>query len=502
MDLQFGQYRLKRAERQLLGPEGPVELSARSFDILALLLGSPDEVIGKNELFDAVWPGLVVEENTLQVHMSALRKALDAGMITTVHGRGYKFSGPRPAAAATTSVVREATDAAANQEAKPSIAVLPFENLSDDPSQQYFSDGITQDIIDRLTKFRFLSIIGNNSSFAFRSDNLNLREIRDKLKVDYVVTGNIRKSNNRIRISARLTEVSNETSIWAERYDRPLEDVFQVQDDVANIIASTLTGRVEIDIATRSPAASLSSLTSYENLLQGMWHFKKLTPVANAEAAAYFEKAIASFPKNAEAYRWLAACHVNAWLIDFTKQDLVDGLRQATRAMELDPTSAGCYAVSGFCKLWLEGVKAASVFYEKALSLNPGDPNVLIEAGLLNVYAGNFSVSRDFFDQAFNLNPLPPLWYPEFRAVGAFVDGRYAEAMPAFAAIPDSIYDNMYGMACAGHLSDYKQAAASKSRIHVDGRSWDLLAGAEAEPYIDPEPRERLITGLKMAMAL
>ena len=391
---------------------------------------------------------------------------------------------------------------AAIQEAKPSIAVLPFENLSDDPSQQYFSDGITQDIIDRLTKFRFLSIIGNNSSFAFRGNNLNLSEIRDKLKVDYVVTGNIRKSNNRIRISARLTEVSNETSIWAERYDRPLEDVFQVQDDVANIIASTLTGRVEIDIATRSPAASLSSLTSYENLLQGMWHFKKLTPVANAEAAACFEKAIASFPQNAEAYRWLAYCHVNAWLIDFTKQDLVDGLRQATRAMELDPTSAGCYAVSGFCKLWLEGVKAASVFYEKALSLNPGDPNVLIEAGLLNVYAGNFSVSRDFFDQAFNLNPLPPLWYPEFRAVGAFVEGRYAEAMPAFAAIPDSVYDNMYAMACAGHLSDYKQAAASKSRIDAAGRSWDLLAGAEAEPYIDPEPRERLITGLKMAMAL
>ena len=98
MDLQFGQYRLKRAERQLLGPEGAVELSARSFDILALLLDRSEEVIGKSVIFDAVWPGLVVEENTLQVHMSALRKTLDAGMITTVHGRGYKYSGPRPVA--------------------------------------------------------------------------------------------------------------------------------------------------------------------------------------------------------------------------------------------------------------------------------------------------------------------------------------------------------------------------------------------------------------------
>ena len=107
MDLQFGQYRLKRAERQLLGPEGPLELSTRSFDILALLLDRPDDVISKSELFDAVWPGQIVEENTLQVHMSALRKTLYAGMITTVHGRGYKYAGPRPVAASTVASVAD-----------------------------------------------------------------------------------------------------------------------------------------------------------------------------------------------------------------------------------------------------------------------------------------------------------------------------------------------------------------------------------------------------------
>src|SRR5919108_5440055 len=128
MDWEFGNYRLKRAERLLIGAEGPVEVSARSFDSLAALLAKPDEVIGKGDLFDTVWPGLVVEENTLQVHISALRKALPPGMIMTVHGRGYKYVGAKPFMAAVGSP----------EERKPSIAVLPFDNMSGDPEQDYF----------------------------------------------------------------------------------------------------------------------------------------------------------------------------------------------------------------------------------------------------------------------------------------------------------------------------------------------------------------------------
>jgi TolB-like protein len=164
---------------------------------------------------------------------------------------------------------------------KPVIAVLPFENLSGDPGQQFFSDGISEDIIDRLTKYRVLAVIGHHSSFAMRARGADLREIRDKLKADYVLTGNVRRSENRIRIAARLTDAKTEGAIWADHYDRPFADIFALQDDVAAIIASTLMGRVEIDIATRSrtstPAASPVTTMSFKECgTSGSFH---LSPI-------------------------------------------------------------------------------------------------------------------------------------------------------------------------------------------------------------------------------
>ena len=156
-DLAFGSFRLRRQERLLEGPDGPVELSARAFDLLVVLLDHPGEVVSKDALFAAVWPGVVVEENTLQVHISALRKALPSGMIATVHGRGYRYAGPEP------ERLNPATQVG-NPHRGPLIVVLPFANLGGDPDQQYFSDGIMQDITDRLTRFRVLSVIAVDSA--------------------------------------------------------------------------------------------------------------------------------------------------------------------------------------------------------------------------------------------------------------------------------------------------------------------------------------------------
>ena len=384
---------------------------------------------------------------------------------------------------------------------KPVVAVLPFDNMSGDPGQQYFSDGITEDIIDRLSKYRILSVIGRQSSFALRGRDAEARAVGDRLSADYVLTGNIRKSEDRIRIAARLTDARTEAALWADRYDRPLQDIFALQDDIAGVIAATLVGRIELEVGTRSPAASAASLSSYEHVLQGLWHFKKLTPAATDIAAGCFERAIAAYPDNAEAHRWLSGCHFNRWLFAFSRDELAKGLQVAARAVELDPASAMCHTAVGLCQIWSQGVDAAAASFEKAFALNPGDPEVLWGMAQLQVYVGDLAASRDFLRQALRLNPLPALWYAECRAIGDFIEGRYAEALPAFLTIPDAAFDAMYALACLGHLEDRAQAAACKSRFEALVRTCDLLAAAKAEPFRDPEPRQRLVAGLEKALA-
>lgn len=500
MDVEFGPYRLRRRERRLDGPDGRLDISGRSFDLLDALLRHPNEPVSKAELFDAVWPGLTVEENTLQAHISNLRKLLGASIIVTVHGCGYKYAGPQPRAI-------DEEDAGPNSPAQsterspadrpPVIAVLPFANLSGDADQQYFSDGVSEDIIDRLSKYRILSVIGHRSSFGSRGSEEEFSDLRHKLGADYVLTGNIRKSDNRIRIAARLTETRTETAIWAEHYDRPLADVFALQDEVVSVITGTLLGRVEIDVAKKSTPAEPSRLTSYELVLKGIAHFKRVTREANTTAADHFRAAIAEYPENSEAHRWLSMCENSKWFFDFDRDSLANGLTIIERAIELDAANAGCHCARGFGQLYWGDIAAAAKSYQKAASLNPGDPHILAEFGLLHVYLGQLPVGRDHFERAFRLNPLPPIWFAGFVAVGDFVEGSCEKALPAFLTVPDSAWDCMYALACLGHLGDLEQARSL--RLRYSHRKWDFLKGAAAEPFVDPEPRHRLIAGLKKA---
>jgi TolB-like protein len=287
MDLQFGNYRLKRAERQVLGPQGPVELSARSFDILALLLERPDEVIGKEELFEAVWPGLMVEENTLQVHISALRKALDTGTIMTVHGRGYKYAGPRPVVDASPNSMPQVIPT----DRKPVVVVLPFNNLNSESDQQFLSDGIASDIADLLARFRVFAVIGQHSAAALRAAAPDFAAIRERLRVDFVVTGSLRRAGDSIRITVRLSNAASEETIWSERYDRPMTDLFSLQDEIAELVAVAIARHLEVEINIRSAGRHNVGMSSYEYLLQGYWHFKKLTRAGNVVARECFERA-------------------------------------------------------------------------------------------------------------------------------------------------------------------------------------------------------------------
>jgi TolB-like protein len=490
MDISFAGFTLKPAERRLVGPDGPVELGARAVDLLHALLRKPNDLVSKDELLTEVWPGVIVEENALQAQISSLRKVLGATMIATVHGRGYRYAGPPPATVTPTAAPRFPPD-----DRKPVVAVLPFANLSGDAEQQFFSDGITEDVIDRLTRFRGLAVIGRHSAFALQGAANPLAEVRAKLGADYVVTGNVRRSGGRIRVAVRLSNALDETAIWAEHFDRPVEDIFAIQDDVAAIVAGRLSRHVEQDVGNRATGGR--NLTSHELVLKGLWHFWTLTVEGHELGASYFRKALDVDPGNVEALLRLAACHTSRWLMFREEDDRRLGLKLGRRAAELAPGHALAQAIRAFTQLWAEGVEAARPAIRRAVTLNSGDSYVLADAALHAVYDGRPDEARAFLDAADRLNPIPPRWFAEYRGLLNFAEGHHAAAAPGFAGLEHCMFDTAYLVASLALTGD--RAALGKVMQTVKARGWDLRPIAADEPYRDAAVRQRLAEGLALA---
>lgn len=495
MDMQFGPFTLQSRERQLSGPEGIVELSSRSFDILMLLLRNANKTVSKTELLEAVWPGIVVEDNTLQVHVSALRKAMGSSVIQTVHGRGYKYCGPPATSLALPPSMSEKVGP------KPVLVVLPFQNLSSDPEQQYFSDGITEDLTDRLSRYRPLKVIGQHSAARFRAENPDFDQIRNKLKADFIVTGSVRRTPERIRIAVRLSDATTQATIWAERYDRPIADLFALQDEITKLVAAAIARLLEVEINARTIQKHPANLTSYELTLQGYWHFKKLTPASNQLAKACFERAVALDATNAEALSWLGATYCESWMQNFMFEEAHQGAKLASEAVTIDPASAICHAIQAWTLLCVKDLDRALLASARGMALNRGDPAVLVNRALPLIYDGQHDEAAQLFQEAHALEPIPPLWFGEFQGILAFAEGRYDEAIKGFEVIPDVAWDIMYLLACHGHLNRKDEAQTVLRRLQLrEGRS-DFLYGAGFEPYRNAEPRQRLIEGLQRALS-
>jgi len=497
MDVEFGQYRLKRQERLLIGPIGPVELSSRSYEILTVLLDRPNELIGKAALLDSVWPGVAVEENTLQVHISALRKVLGADMIVTVQGRGYKYAGPHPMPVGS-------MPAASHQptlEGKPIIVVLPFENLSGDADQQYFSDGITGEIADRLARFRKFAVIGKHSSAVFRGAAPDFSAVHEKLKADFVVTGSVRRSEGRIRIALRLSDARSEEAIWAERYDRPISELFSLQDEISELVAAAIPRQLDVEINFRNARRPPASLSSYEQMLQGYWHFRKLTRASNRIALQCFERAVALDPGNAEAFAWLGAAYCETWVESFAEEYATKGSMLTAEAVAIDPFNAMSHAIHTWTLLCVGNLDAALDVSKRSMALNPGDPAVLVNRALALTYDGKGTEAQILLDLGQKLEPLPPLWFGEFSSILAFAEGRYAEALEGTEPLVEFAWDAMYALASCGHLGLVERAKAILTRFRQQGPDPDWLMGVSHEPFREKGVRERLVAGLNIALA-
>ena len=272
-ELSFGPFRIDLDRRELTHEGARVQVSGRALDILCVLASANGEIVSKDELMTRVWPGFVVEENNIQVHVSALRKALDArktghNYLLTVPNRGYRLIGLQPTPPTTSGASDDRKGLPVSH--KPSIAVLPFQNMSGDPEQEYFTDGMVDEIITGLSRIKWLSVISRNSTFIYKNKPVAIKEVANKFGVRYVLEGGVRKSGNRVRITAQLIDAETDAHLWAEQYDRVLEDVFALQDEITMHVIGAIEPslrKAEIDRVKRQRP---DNLNAYDLVLRSL----------------------------------------------------------------------------------------------------------------------------------------------------------------------------------------------------------------------------------------
>ena len=381
---------------------------------------------------------------------------------------------------------------------KPSIAVLPFDNMSGDPEQQYFSDGITEDIITELSRFRSLFVIARNSAFQYRNKAADVRRVARELGVQYVVEGSLRKAGERLRITAQLIEAPTGNHLWAEHFDRPLDDVFAVQDEVVQCIVARLEGRLAATGAEQARRRPTPHLTAYDCVLQARAHLSTHDGVVAAEPLLL--RAIELDPSYAHAHAWLAHTCAVKFFFDSRSVFLDEGVEYGRRATTLDENDAHCHNGLAVCLLFKRQFEQAAAHFERALALNPSD--VLIVASychwLSRIGRGDEALSR--LDQVLLRDPFPPGWFWEVRMTALMQAKRYDDMIDTIRRMPEWFvwhYAHLAGGYAQLGKSIEAAAATAETLRAMPGFTikWLLLQ----EPFKHPADIEHLVECLRKA---
>ena len=422
----FEDYVLDLDRRELRRGSEWVQTGPQVFDLLVYLVRNRERVVSKDDLLEAVWTGRIVSESTLTSHINAARKAVgDSGdeqkLIRTVARKGFRFVGdvteeaPAAAGGPATSAVTPAPDRAAPALAlpdKPSVAVLPFQNLSGDPEQEYFADGMVEDIITALSRMRWLFVIARNSSFTYKGRAVDVKQVGRELGVRYVVEGGVRKASNRVRITAQLIDAATGVHIWADRFDGALEDVFDLQDRMTESIVGAIAPNLEQAEIERAKRKPTENLDAYDFFLRGIASFHQQTREDINEALGLFHKAIELDANFGSAYALAAWCYVwrkvNGQLTD-RAQEVEEGARLARRATELGKHDAVALAWGGHAlALLLNDFDSGIAFVDRARVLNPNLAAAWILSGFLRMFRGEPDVSLAHFAHSMRLSPFDP----------------------------------------------------------------------------------------------
>jgi TolB-like protein/class 3 adenylate cyclase len=353
---------------------------------------------------------------------------------------------------------------------KPSIAVLPFQNMSGDPEQEYFTDGMVEEIITGLSRMHWLFVIARNSSFAYKGRSPDIRQVGRELGVRYVLEGSVRKAANRLRITGQLIDAATGAHLWADRFDGGIEDVFELQDHVTSRVIGAIAPKLEQAEIERAKHKPTDSLDAYDYYLRGMASVHRWSKEGVGEALQLFYKAIELDPDFASAYGLAAWCYfwrrVNGWMTDRV-QEVPEAIRLASRAAQLGNDDAVALSFSGLTIGWVGGdVEAAAELTDRALVLNPNLAAAWSSSGFLRTLLGDPEVGIEHLERAMRISPLDPLMFfmENITALAHFLAGRYNEAsllaeracrkQPYFLG---SIRVAAAGNAAAGRLDDARR---------------------------------------------
>ena len=407
------------------------------------------------------------------------------------------------------------------QNDKPAVAILPFENMSGDPEQTYFSDGITEDVITELSRFGELMVVARHSSFAFRGQSVDVRQVGRSLGAVYIVEGSVRRVGSRVRITAQLIDAGSGAHLWADRYDRGLEDVFAIQEEIAQQIVATVAQRVKEDREVVARRRRPEDIRAYDLFLQAHRVSDVFDPDAQQHAQSLFEQAIKIDPTFARSYSGLAyiyltkATDYGIGIPHHQDENRLTALRLAEEALARDPNDPRVQSTIGFMYLTWRDFSRAERHLDLARSMNPNDPFIQADWAWMQACLGNPERALTASDIATKLNPRYPTWYNYYRARILFQLERYADAAVTFEQQtlehPERHPRDMAWRAAAyGHLGRIEEAkACAEVFISALRRLWRGDPGAQPKQYVDwlvdvsylrqPDDVARLRDGLRLA---